>query len=116
MRNVPRWLWAPGLDVGDLLAVADGLDVVRCEGGGGAEQGGHALAQAVAHWAGALCSFMIMIICIFCFIYAIQWLWIIVHNQENKFRIYSYSFHSNVDIFINILGFLGDKGNLRLTS
>ena len=49
MRNITRWLSAPGLDVGDLLAVADGLDVVRCEGGGGAEQGGHPLAQAVAH-------------------------------------------------------------------
>ena len=49
VRNVPRWLSAPGLNVRDLLAVADGLDVVRCEGGGGAEQGGHALAQAVAH-------------------------------------------------------------------
>ena len=49
MRNVPRCLSAPGLDVGDLLAVADGLDVVRGEGGGGAEQGSHALAQAVAH-------------------------------------------------------------------
>ena len=50
MRNVPRWLWAPGLDVRDLLAVADGLDVVRCEGGGWAEQGSHALAEGVAHW------------------------------------------------------------------
>ena len=49
MRNVPRCLSAPGLDVGDLLAVADGLYVVRGEGGGGAEQGSHALAQAVAH-------------------------------------------------------------------
>ena len=49
MRNVTRCLSAPGLDVGDLLAVADGLYVVRSEGRGGAEQGGHALAQAVAH-------------------------------------------------------------------
>ena len=40
----------PGLDVGDLLAVTDGLHVVGREGGGGAEQGSHALAEGVAHW------------------------------------------------------------------
>ena len=39
----------PGLNVRDLLAVADGLDVVGGVGGVGAEQGGHPLAQAVTH-------------------------------------------------------------------
>ena len=39
----------PGLNVRDLLAVADGLDVVGSEGGGRAEQGGHTLAETVAN-------------------------------------------------------------------
>ena len=41
--------YIPGLDVRDLLAVADGLDVVGGVGGVGAEQGGHPLTQAVTH-------------------------------------------------------------------
>ena len=51
-----------GLNVGDLLAITDGLDVVGRVGGVRPEQGSHALAQAVAHWTGELYSFMIMII------------------------------------------------------
>ena len=39
----------PSLDVRDLLAVTDGLDVVGSEGGGRTEQGSHALAETVAH-------------------------------------------------------------------
>ena len=37
------------LDVRDLLAVTDGLDVVGSEGGRRAKQGGHPLAQTVAN-------------------------------------------------------------------
>ena len=49
---LPHWahpVVPASLDVRDLLAVADGLNVVGGEGRGRAEQGSHALGQGVAN-------------------------------------------------------------------
>ena len=49
---LPDWsdpVVPPSLNVRDLLAVTDGLDVVGSEGRGGAEESRHALAEAVAN-------------------------------------------------------------------